>query len=241
MLKSVYGIKIQAYHGGSLTGKDIQKVMMNAGEIFHVFAGIMKKMRKIDCSMSDEEIDALCCRYSNLFLLWDGAFSYASTTNPTPKDVEWYTMFSTTAVKSHVDIGCNVTPKVHMMLKHVAKQMSDIPGGLGEKREDWVEHLHQVTSVKRKQFRTTIDKEVRARAMENAMQLETDPKTIAYMQETKMASARGPRKAHIKLEETRREKRMRMRMNALVKSEPTCVVKSDGKNEGEENKKIKNI
>ena len=33
VLKEVYDVRIQAYHGGSLTGKDIQKVMSNAEDI----------------------------------------------------------------------------------------------------------------------------------------------------------------------------------------------------------------
>ncbi|KAL7526841.1 hypothetical protein ACHAXR_001674, partial [Thalassiosira sp. AJA248-18] len=42
ILKIRYGIKMQAYHGGTMTGKDIQKFMSNAAEIFSLFAGILK-------------------------------------------------------------------------------------------------------------------------------------------------------------------------------------------------------
>ena len=63
------------------------------------------------------------------------------------------------------------------------------------------------------------DKEVQAEAMENALQLETDPRTIGYLNKTKMASARGPRKSNLKVGESRKEKHMDMRMNALVKSQ----------------------
>ena len=43
------------------------------------------------------------------------------------------------AVHCHVQIGCNVTHKVHLMWRHVVNQMKYVPGGLGEKMEDWVE------------------------------------------------------------------------------------------------------
>jgi hypothetical protein len=48
----------------------------------------------------------------------------------------------------HKDFGMSITPKVHFHLmwkwKHVKHQM-EFPGGLGEKREDWVENQHQIT------------------------------------------------------------------------------------------------
>jgi hypothetical protein len=77
-------------------------------------------------------------------MLWDGALSYASIINPTSEDIVMYERFVTAAVHLHKDLGMSVTPKVHLMWKHVKYQMG-FPGGLGEKREDWVEHQHQIT------------------------------------------------------------------------------------------------
>ena len=57
ILMNQYDIKLQAYHGGSLTGKDIQKVMSNAGQTFSAFAGILKKNAKDDCLLSHDKID----------------------------------------------------------------------------------------------------------------------------------------------------------------------------------------
>ena len=133
VLKSMYGITIQAYHGGSLTGKDIQKLMSNADEIFSIFANILKSNKKPGCSYGDVEIDALCKSFANLCILWDGAFSYASKVNPTADDIALYKRYVTAAVYCHVAEGLSVTPKVHMMWKHVATQML-VPGGLGQKR-----------------------------------------------------------------------------------------------------------
>ena len=87
VLKNMYGIKLQAYHGGSLTGKDIQKVMTNAHEIFGLWAGILKRNAKDGCTLKDDEIDQLCARFANLCLLWDGAFSYASKVDPRKEDI----------------------------------------------------------------------------------------------------------------------------------------------------------
>ena len=216
VLKTVYGVKIQAYHGGSLTGKDIQKLMQNSGEIFSIFATILKENKKANCTFTLAQIDELCHRFGSTCVLWDGAFSYASTINPSNEDIAWYERFVKAAVHSHVGIECNITPKVHLMWKHVAHQMRTIPGGLGNKREDWVEHLHQITSVKRKQFNHCISKEVRANALENILQQETDPRVVAFEQECVQKTSRGARKEYMTAEEERRKKRMVSRMRSLL-------------------------
>ena len=91
------------------------------------------------------------------FVLWDGAFSYASKLYPTADDIKNYKRF----------ITASVTPKVHLMWKYVEYQMK-LTGGLGWKREDGVEHMHQITCRARDQFRTTQNKEVRAVAIARA-------------------------------------------------------------------------
>jgi len=48
------------------------------------------------------------------------------------------------------------------MLCHVYDQMKNIPGGLGEKMEDWVELMHQIGARARRRFRTTKDVQMRA-------------------------------------------------------------------------------
>ena len=59
VLKIKYGVKIQAYHGGTMNGKDIQKVMENASAIFTKFANILKANKKQGCELCNECIDAL--------------------------------------------------------------------------------------------------------------------------------------------------------------------------------------
>jgi hypothetical protein len=47
-------------------------------------------------------------------------------------------------VTGHVNLGLTITPKVHLMLKHVWWQTEDTRGGLGDKMEDWDEKQHQI-------------------------------------------------------------------------------------------------
>ena len=58
----MFGVEVQAYHGGSLTGKDIQKVISNASENFELFAELLKANKKENCSssMSNKQIEGMC-------------------------------------------------------------------------------------------------------------------------------------------------------------------------------------
>ncbi len=217
ILKNFYGVKLQAYHGGSLHGKDHQKVMDNADEIFHSFAGVLKEENKKKgdaCVMKDEDIDELCRKYASLYLLWDGAFSYASKINPTLDDIVMYEKFVTAAVHSHIELGMNVTPKVHLMWQHVKHQMA-FPGGLGHKREDWVEHQHQITRRLRDQYRTTQDDQIRADAKARRSQQYSHPEVEAWGVYVDEDAKTGPRKDYTKKEELRRERRVKARIEAL--------------------------
>ena len=78
-----------------------------------------------------------------------------------------------------------------------------------------MEHLHQVTSLKRKQYATTLNKQQRAKAMTDASQEETHPDVVSFGDSCVKATAIGPRKGHIKVEEQRRRSRMNRRAEAL--------------------------
>ena len=51
------------------------------------------------------------------------------------QDTKTYLRYVLVAVHGNDALGCTVTPKVHMMLRHVAFQMRYIRGGLGDKME----------------------------------------------------------------------------------------------------------
>jgi hypothetical protein len=142
VLKEI-GVELSSYHGGTLNGKDIKKVMNNMAHIFDKLAVIMKEGKRPDSILSDADINALCLQFWEVFILWDGAFSLAQTVNPMENDTKTYLHYVSAAVHGNYALHCTVTPKVHLMLKHVAWQMRNIQGGLGNKMEDWVEQLHQ--------------------------------------------------------------------------------------------------
>ncbi len=113
-------MELSSYHGGSLNGKDIKKVMNNAAHVFEELAVIMKEGKRPDSILSDANVDALCLHFWEVFILWDGAFSLAQTVNPMENDAETYLRYVSTVVHGNDALRCTVTPKVHLMLKQVA-------------------------------------------------------------------------------------------------------------------------
>ena len=122
------GVELSSYHGGSLNGKDIKKVMNNTTHVFDNYSYIFKDRKRDDCLLSDAEIEGLCLRFCEVFVLWDGAFLLARTVNPTELDAITYQNYVVASFKASRSLQCTITPKVHMMLKHVKWQMTNIKG-----------------------------------------------------------------------------------------------------------------
>lgn len=142
LLKTI-GVELSSYHGGSLNGKDIKKVMNNATYVFDQLALIFEDRKRSDCLLTNDDIKALCLHYREVFVLWDASFSLARTIDPVEADIATYRTYISAAVEGHTQLKCSVTPKVHSMMKHVEWQMKNIRGGLGDKMEDRVERMHQ--------------------------------------------------------------------------------------------------
>ncbi len=76
---------------------------------------------------------------------------------------------------------CTVTLKVHLMLKHVAWQMENIPGGQGDKMEDFVEQMHQTGIHLRDCFCRVKNSAARAQAREKANSCLCHPNVIPHI------------------------------------------------------------
>ena len=87
--------------------------------IFEKFASILKVEKRYNCELHGEKIDALCTHFCSLFILWDRAFLFARKFNSTREDVETYQRFIDAPMDGHVKLGLSITPKVHLMHKHV--------------------------------------------------------------------------------------------------------------------------
>ncbi len=140
------GVELSSYHGGSLNGEDIKKVMNNATHIFDQFAAIFMEGKREGCQLMDADIDLMCLHYWEVFVLWDGAFSLARTINPMDEEAKIFQKFVLAAVHG--------TRQYDSSMPHHAKSTRDAEAcemaddkysgwGLGDKMEDWVERLHQ--------------------------------------------------------------------------------------------------
>jgi hypothetical protein len=208
VLKEI-GVELSSYHGGSLNGKDIKKVMNNASHIFDQFAAICKEGKREDCLLTDADIDCMCLHFWEVYVLWDGAFSLARTINPTDEDADTYQRFVLAALHGSKILQCPITPKVHTMLRHVAWQMRNIPGGLGDKMEDWVERLHQWGMQQRRHFQTVQNPLVRALAREKATSRNKQPKVLAQVDATDAGNKRkflSDKKADVALTRRKRQR-----------------------------------
>jgi hypothetical protein len=99
-------------------------------------------------------------------------------------DMKTYLRYVSTAVHGNDALRCTVTPKVHLMLKHVVWQMRNIRGGLGNKMEDWVERLHQTGMCLQERFLRVQNPVVRAQAREKAHSCSSHPDVIAHTDAT---------------------------------------------------------
>jgi hypothetical protein len=68
VLKAI-GLELSSYHGGSLNGKDIKKVMNNATYIFDQLALLFIERKRPDCMLLDNGISALCQHFREVFVL----------------------------------------------------------------------------------------------------------------------------------------------------------------------------
>jgi hypothetical protein len=116
--------------------------MNNATFLFDMFTVMFEEGKREGCLLSDADINSMCLHFREVYVLWYGAFLLASTVNPTNDDTETYQKFFLAAVQSSAILECPITPKVHMMSRHVEWQMKNISGGLGNKIENWVKCLH---------------------------------------------------------------------------------------------------
>ncbi len=131
-----------------------KKVMNNGTYVFDELALIFKDRKRPDCLLLDNNMDALCLHFREVFVLWDGTFSLARMKNPDDIVISTYQIYVMAAVQGHTNLNCPITPKVHLMLKHVEWQLKKIRDGLGDKMEDRIECMHQDGIHERQQFHT---------------------------------------------------------------------------------------
>jgi len=160
----------------------------------------------------------LCKNFQQSFELWDGAFSLARIYEPSPQNASLFQSFVNAAVDRHVSLGLSITPKVHLMHKHVQWQMENIDGGLGDKMEDGIEKSHQTGKRNRGQFCTVQHLQIRAEARQRRVHRNSDPAVVAARINVHESSKRkftGDQLEKETIEESRMRERKEKRLKVL--------------------------
>ena len=132
------------YFGRAFEGVDIKKIMAKSDDLFGVGGAIRQKLLE-HTSNSDKDviINTVCHNVGLAFKLWDGVFSAIHSPNPTVQHC-MDTQGRIDKAMEHIrSMGFSITPKMHGMESHVARQMRTIPGGIGKLMEHWIEQYHQ--------------------------------------------------------------------------------------------------
>jgi hypothetical protein len=87
VLKTI-GVELSSYHGSSLNGKDIKKVMNNTTYVFDQFAFLFIEGKRPNCMLLDNDISTLCLHFREVFVLWNGSLLLVRMVDPSDEDIE---------------------------------------------------------------------------------------------------------------------------------------------------------
>ena len=147
-----YGIQIQAYHGGSLTGGHILSIYKNLEEIFDELKkeclNTLSTRRDEEGNLpiieipSDAEVEKVLEDHFDLLQIQDAVYSSLRIIAPTERELEEAKERIQIMKNLWTEMGFSITPKAHLVFTHAIKDMIDF-GGLGDKIEDSLERTHQ--------------------------------------------------------------------------------------------------
>ena len=100
--------------------------------------------------------------------------------------------------------------------EQVARSSAHGQRQFGQKREDWIEKGHQYGRKLRRQYRTTTNQEVGAKAIAGATRRDWDPRVVAKGNEVDRSAETGPRVEYTNKETHKRLKREENRDKALA-------------------------
>jgi len=168
------GVELARYHGGKLIGKDVKRVMYHADYVFGEFAKILQQSKKEDCSMSDDDIENMCNKYARAFF---GTEHFHLLESSAQQQQILNNTDNIRLQQSDItqEIGCTITIKGHIMFQHVIQQLLSIPGGLGDKVEDWIKRQHQEQTSLRKRFDAIATYNKKASRMQEEMHKSNHP------------------------------------------------------------------
>ena len=140
------------YFGRQFQGKDIRKIMDKSDELFgsswtgggEIRAAFIAHVTGKDLGDGEKEVllgkvNKMCDDVGMGLKLWDGALAGIHVNDYDSDHCQKTTDRIDKAMAHTQGMGISITPKMHGMEMHVVNQMQDIPGGIGQMMEHWIE------------------------------------------------------------------------------------------------------
>ena len=146
-----YGIQIQAYHGGSLTGGHILLIYKHLEDIFdelkcECLKTLEQRREEDDLPIveipDNGNIEKVLEDHFDLLQIQDAVYSKLRLIAPTQQEVNQTKERIEMMRKLWTEMGFSLTPKAHLIFFHALFDMITF-GGLGDKIEDSLERVHQ--------------------------------------------------------------------------------------------------
>ena len=141
-----HGVKIQAYHGGNLTGGAIlmllNKHQVIMDDISRVCREYISNVNTSEQTMTLESLDKMLDEHRILFQAQDAVYAHLRLINPSTEEmVETRERIQLMKIL-WLRMNLSETPKAHLIFSHAADDQERY-GGLGDKIEDPLEKRHQ--------------------------------------------------------------------------------------------------
>jgi len=157
-----YHVSMGQYHGRDLEGQ--ANLLINADAIFNRIKELL--LDKCSSFVPHDEIEDMCNRYRDLFLLLEGVFDFMQKPNEplSEKDKEDMKRFIKMTMKQWRALNMSVTVKAHVLETQLNDQI-EYYHGIGDLNEEFVEKLHQETKKFRKRMGHLSDYQKQINAM----------------------------------------------------------------------------
>ena len=198
-----FGIRRQAYFGGTFIGPHVKLLTENASEIF---AQINTAMKKVVVDDKHDQIDEKTSEISIFFGVLDLVCGGMRRTVPLSKHdrVEFREAATTTGrLWREMFPGDPITPKLHVLEKHAADQL-DLLSCLGIFSEDSIEKEHHIDRVLNEVFGNVGSYEVRSLGMEARIGMKRRPEVALQLEMVKNKKRRTEEGSYKKSDKTKK-------------------------------------
>ena len=145
-----FGVKIDAYHGGTLVGPAILKLFSNIDPIFEeiVLLGEQRIAQRIQDDTplrpppSFHEFRSVLKQHKHLLQIQNSVYAGLRTISPSKKQLHLTKSDLSAMKKLWKQLNFSFTPKAHLLFSHAYDDMVRFDG-LGDKTEDFIEKRHQ--------------------------------------------------------------------------------------------------